>query len=109
MDSLHTTLILPAHARANRAARDPRSTHAAFLRDIAAIVSERSEGARGAVRESGHGFGTLKAGRGARCHAGWRGVPFWVGFETALFLAVHVHGYLRVWRRGMLSCLWVRC
>jgi tetratricopeptide (TPR) repeat protein len=69
MDSLHTTLILPAHARANRAARDPRSTHAAFLRDIAAIVSERSEGARGAVRESGHGFGTLKAGRGARAEA----------------------------------------
>ena len=66
--------------RANRAARDPRSTRAAFLRDIAAIVSERSEGARGAVRESGHGFGTLKAGRGARCHAGWRGVPFWVVF-----------------------------
>src|SRR5450631_2106550 len=61
MDSLHTTLILPAHARANRAARDPRSTRAAFLSDIAAIVSERSEGARGAVRERGHGFGTLKA------------------------------------------------
>jgi hypothetical protein len=61
MDSLHTTLILPAHARANRAARDARITRAAFLRDIAAIVSERSEGACGAVRESGHGFGTLKA------------------------------------------------